>query len=591
MALVNFLFADNNNIWKDNLSEISHKDWNIRYARHLLERAGFGGTPEEVKFIYKLGVKGAVKYLVYYDDIIDDKIFFDESGIFDKGIENFPSSRPATTKLAKEKGEALGVKVKPSGNRPLQPVVNKFFYWLRASKLESERLGYWWANKMLSSKRPLEEKMTLFWHNHFATSESKVRDYRKMLLQNNTLRKNATSDFRTILIEVAKDPAMLNYLDAGKNIKGSPNENFAREIMELFTMGEGHYSEEDIREAAKAFTGWDSKNLKFLVIDSLHDNSEKNFLGNKGNFDGEDIIDIILEKDVTANFIVKKIYINFVDDTPSKKTIKELAFSFKNSNFDIKFLLSKIFSSKDFFSERTIGSHIKSPIELVINTYKKVGLKEVPGIPDFNLITDAMGQKLFWPPTVAGWPSGRSWITPGLLIERNNFVYDTFFPNVGFTSYDRYAPDPKVRIMHDSIVSGLDITSATRATQGGKENKIMAESNMMADRNEDFNTRLGVYKGWQKAIEKVIPLKRKTANINFSKIVEDHKLNTIEKIVDYFILRFLTVPIDKSRRDLFINFFKNEIGTEDVLKAQTYIEEPLRKLLHIILSQPDYQLS
>ncbi len=140
-------------------------------------------------------------------------------------------------------------------------MVDKFFYWLRASMLETRRVAYWWADRMLNTERPLEEKMTLFWHGHFATSEDKVRDFRKMLRQNETFRRHATGDFRDLMVAVAQDPAMLYFLDAGVNVKGAPNENFAREIMELFTMGVGHYGEQDIREAARAFTGWNADEL------------------------------------------------------------------------------------------------------------------------------------------------------------------------------------------------------------------------------------------------------------------------------------------------------------------------------------------
>ena len=195
---------------------------------------------------------------------------FEESGIFDPALDPFPASRPAATDLAKEKGEALGVKVKPAGNRRLQPVVNRFFYWLRASKLETQRLGTWWANRMLTTSRPLEEKMALFWHGHFATSEDKVRDYRKMLKQVQLFQSQGLGDFRELLIGVAKDPAMLAYLDAGVNVKGAPNENFAREIMELFTMGPGNYTEPDIREGARAFTSSAAPTSKANIVSWFH---------------------------------------------------------------------------------------------------------------------------------------------------------------------------------------------------------------------------------------------------------------------------------------------------------------------------------
>ena len=194
----------------------------------------------------------------------------------------------------------MGVKVKPSGERRLQPVVDRFFYWLRASTLETRRLANWWADRMVATNRPLEEKMALFWHGHFATGEDKVRDYRKMRASSRCCTAYATGNFRELLIEVAQDPAMLVFLDAGQNVKGAPNENFGREVMELFTMGVGNYTEQDIREGARAFTGWIDDDL-VSVDPAKHDDGDKTFLGRTGNFDGVDILDIILEQKVTAD--------------------------------------------------------------------------------------------------------------------------------------------------------------------------------------------------------------------------------------------------------------------------------------------------
>ncbi len=266
--------------WTDDLSPIGAQDWSYDRAAHLLERAGFGGTPEEIQALAAMTPQQAVQRLVRFQSVDDSALKpFEASDIFDPGIDPFPVSRPATTDEAKKQGEALGVKVKPGGNRRMQPVVNKFFYWLRASRLETDRVAYWWADRMLNTPRPLQEKMALFWHGHFATNEDKVRDYRKMLRQLELFQQQGTGNFRTLLIGVAQDPAMLAFLDAGVNVKGAPNENFAREIMELFSMGVGNYSEKDIREAARAFTGWNFRNLTFQVDPDKHDDGAKTVPG------------------------------------------------------------------------------------------------------------------------------------------------------------------------------------------------------------------------------------------------------------------------------------------------------------------------
>ena len=584
------VFAEENLDWYGDIKPISNKYWDISKAKHLLERAGFGGTPEEVRFLYKLGLSKAVEYLVYYEDISVSKMpEFDESNIHDAGLVNFPPSRPATTKLAKETGGALGIKVKESGNRKLQPIVNKFFFWLRASRLETKRVAYWWADRMVNSPRPLEEKMTLFWHNHFANNETKVRDYRKLLLQNKTFRANATGNFKNLIIATAKDPAMLYFLDAGQNIKGSPNENFAREIMELFTLGVGNYEEKDIREAARAFTGWNTNDLEFIVNKDQHDTGSKTILNKTGNFSGEDVIDILLSQDAASIFLVKKIYKEFVNENINNDIIEGYANILKSNNFELKPLLSAIFLSRDFYSEQNRGSHIKSPVELVISTYRKLGLNDTPGVPDFNQSTTAMGQTLFWPPTVAGWAGGRSWITPALLMERGNFARSFLYPDIDFIDKDFYSPDPKIIVMHNAIKEGTDITSATKSSNGG-ESMMMSESNMMADRDEDFNTRYGSYKGWQMAVSRVKPIIRDAVNINFTNMVLNSGAKNSHEAVDYLINRFLIVKIDNNKRDMIISFLRNNLGTDNLIEAETYLEDSLRLVLHLIMSQPEYQL-
>ena len=237
------------------LEPLAADEWSRVHARHLASRAGFDATPAELDALERLSPRQAVQRYVHGLEVAGLPAF-DHSGVFEPGLDPFPPSRPATTELAKQQGHALGVQVKPGGNRPLQPVVNQFFYWLRASRLETDRVAYWWADRMLTTGHPLREKMALFWHGHFATNEDKVRDYRKMLQQLQLFQELGLGSFRELLVAVARDPAMLVFLDAGVNTKDSPNENFAREIMELFTMGVGHYSERDVQEAARAFTGW-----------------------------------------------------------------------------------------------------------------------------------------------------------------------------------------------------------------------------------------------------------------------------------------------------------------------------------------------
>ena len=573
--------------WENDLTPITTVDWNHKTAAHILNRAGFGGTPEEIKKLASMNPKAAVGYLVNYKRIPDQLKKFDQSGIFESGFEKFPSSRPAATSIAKKTGEALGVKVKPSGNRPLQQVADKYLYWLRASMLETQRISYWWANRMLQTSRPLEEKMTLFWHGHFATTEDKVRDYRKMLKQNELFRQKATGNFRELLVATAKDPAMLAFLDAAVNVKGAPNENFAREIMELFTMGVGNYTEMDIQEAARAFTGWNYENLTFVKNAHQHDEGRKQVLGQTGNFSGEQVIDIILSKEITSEYIASKIYRYFVREEVSPELKKKLGAELRKVNYEIAPFLTMIFMSKDFYSQASISNQVKSPVEFVISTYKKLGLKEVPGIVDFNEATDAMGQKLFFPPNVAGWPEGKSWITPGLLMVRSNFIYDTLFPPINFVAHDRVPGRFYQNLsVAEKISMGQTITSATKPD--GKDSISMS---MNGDREEDFNTGLASYVAWRKAIEKVKPISRSTAQLDLSSMVRSAKCKTSTEAVDYFLARFLTVPIAADLKEKITNMLTKDLGTDDLELADTYMEDALRNTLHVILALPMYQLS
>jgi uncharacterized protein (DUF1800 family) len=575
--------------WQNDLTPIAAADWNYDFAAHLLERAGFGGTPSEIDALAKMTPAQAVARMVRFEGTTTANLPpYDESDIHDPGIEPFPPSRPAVTDMAKANGEALGIKVKATGNRRLQPIVDQFFYWLRASALETNRVAYWWANRMVASQRPLQEKMALFWHGHFASNEAKVRDYRKLLGQLQLFEKQGTGNFRNLTVAVAQDPGMLEFLDAGVNVKGASNENFAREVMELFTMGVGHYTEKDIREAARAFTGWNYVDLTFVVNKDKHDDGEKTFLGKTGRFDGVDVIDIIMQQPATADYIAGKIYRFFVRQDLSPELQKQLGAVLRDNKYEISPLLEKIFLSRDFYSVASVGTQIKSPVELAVSTYRKLGLDHAPGVPDFNQATSALGQQLFAPPTVAGWAGGQSWITPGLLLERGNLARDILFPDISFLPPDRYTGGGEVRRVAERIRQGMDISTATK-----DEAKVgeIAESNKNADRDEEFNTRYGSFRGSQLAVERVKPILRDAPQIHLARMVTSQNLKTTTQAVDYLIHRFMRVPPDDATRRKLVAFLDKELGTSDLSVAQTYLEEPLRLVLHLIMSQPEYQLS
>jgi uncharacterized protein (DUF1800 family) len=586
--------------WVEDLTPMGNGDWNYARARHLLDRAGFGGMPDDIARLARVTPETAVRFLVDYQSIDNGHLKpFEHSGVYDPTLSPFPPTRPAATRLAAETGAAMGVAVKPSGTRKLQPVADRFFYWLRASALETRRVANWWGDRMVATDRPLEEKMALFWHGHFASGEDKVRDYRKMLGQVTLFQRHATGNFRELLIAVAQDPAMLVFLDAGQNVKGAPNENFGREVMELFTMGVGNYTEQDIREGARAFTGWRDDDLTFRIDPTKHDGSDKTFLGRIGPFDGVQILDIILEQKATATFIAGKLYRFLVREDLSPPFQERLGALLRDNDYEIAPFLRTVFLSRDFYSAPSVGTHIKGPVELIVSTYRRLGLKTLPGVPDFNTASGELGQVLLNPPTVAGWAQGRPWITPGTLLARGNFAREVVLPDLIDFVDPNLLPDPQTRRVNTRILSGMDITAATserapggeaEAGQGKSMAGAKAMANLLSDQ-EEFNTHYASLKGWEEAVRKIKPILRAPAQFSLTDIVFAEQAKTTADAVDLLLHRFLAVPIDDEARAATIAFLDEQLGTSDLVRAHSYLEEPLRLVAHLIMSAPEYQLA
>lgn len=289
---------------------------------------------------------------------------------------------------------------------------------------DASKLRGWWLYAMLHSGHPLREKLTLFWHNHFATSISKVQSPLLMFHQNQTQRKHALGKFRPFLLDMSRDVAMLIYLDSNENVKAHPNENYAREVMELFSLGVGNYTEKDIQEAARAFTGWhtDDEQRKFAFNANEHDEGVKTVLGQTGKWNGEDVVKILLDRPVAATFLVSKLYRDFVSETePPKALLEPLAERFRKSDYDIVELVKTILSSRLFFSEHAYLKRIKSPVEFALGAVKAAWAgPAVPSVLEGEI--EPLGQTLFAPPNVKGWPGGKVWLNNATLLARNNFA-------------------------------------------------------------------------------------------------------------------------------------------------------------------------
>lgn len=343
-----------------------------RQAAHLLRRAGFGGTPAEIDALASLGMAGAVGSLLHPSR--PDLEFVD-----------FPDA-------------AL----------------------LYDPKVRTQTAEFWWLDRMLRTQHPLVEKMTLFWHGHFATSIRKVSPA-MMVGQINLFRSQSLGNFRNLLLAVSKDPAMLVWLDNRFNVAAHPNENYAREVMELFALGLGNYTEDDVKNAARAFTGWTlDKNGAFVFRPNQHDDGIKTFLGRTGSFDGADVLSIIVQQPIHQRFICRKLLEFFVYSDPEPELIEGLAQTYALSGYDLAKTVGAILRSNVFYSTRAYRALPKSPIEFVIGLQRLMQVKAVP--KDTIGWLQRMGQEPMAPPSVKGWDGGPTWINTATLLARFNYV-------------------------------------------------------------------------------------------------------------------------------------------------------------------------
>jgi hypothetical protein len=358
--------------WK--VWEPAKGEWNRKWAAHLFRRAAFGATPAEIE---KATADGFAKTL-------------------DRLMTGEPDA-PDRLELLTETGQ---------------------FY------NEPSNLRVWWLYAMVEGGHPLREKMTLFWHNHFATGYAKVRSTKLMYEQNVTIRKHSLGKFRPFLLDMSKDTAMLIWLDSNQNVKGAPNENYAREVMELFSLGVGNYSEKDVQEAARSFTGWhhDAEGLKFENNPLLHDEGEKTFLGKTGKWTGADVVRICCDQPACAKFLVGKLYAYLVSETaPPKGLLDPLVASFRKSDYDIAALVRTMLASQLFFSEHAYRKRVKWPVEYALGAARAATPGRVPMIDLVDPLAK-MGQVLFNPPNVKGWRTGTDWLNSATLLARNNFA-------------------------------------------------------------------------------------------------------------------------------------------------------------------------
>jgi uncharacterized protein (DUF1800 family) len=368
-------------------------------ARHLLDRAGFGATDAEVRAFANLTREAAVDRLL--DGARRESVTAPPDFVRDPIVPY----RKVRDMSAEER-----------------------MAFRRTLVEQGLELRAWWIGEMLATPSPLTERMTLFWHNHFATSQQKVRFSQLMYGQNVLLRREALGNFATMLHGIAKDPAMLVWLDNARSRREAPNENFAREVMELFTLGEGHYGERDVKEAARAFTGWSLQpaTARFVYRAAWHDDGDKTVLGKQGALDGDQVLDLLLARPETAEHIARKLWLEFVSPEPDAAEVSRWARIFRDSRYEVKPLMRAVLLSRAFWAADNRGTLVKSPVDLVVGTMHTFGIAPADLRPA-AVATALLGQNLFAPPNVKGWTGGDAWIDSATLLGRRQFVQRVFF--------------------------------------------------------------------------------------------------------------------------------------------------------------------
>jgi uncharacterized protein (DUF1800 family) len=507
----------------------AENSWTLFEAAHLLNRAGFGGDPSEIQAFHALGREKAVDSLFAADP--PDAFPIPDWAVTENAVAAQQEFRRSIREIdAKSAGlpEEKRAEMRRDARREHQ----------RQTRKEGIEAQAWWFRRLLKTQAPLREKMTLFWHDHFATSLQKTNRPALLMQQNQLFREQAFGNVKKLTVQVLMDPAMLLYLDSQTSKKGQPNENFAREVMELFTLGEGNYTERDIAEAARAFTGYRLNAQKLTVVHQKPqwDNGDKTLFGQTGPFDGKDVIGLIFEQPQAARWIPKKLWEYFVAEDPADAIVDTLAESFKRSGLQTGPLLREIFLSKEFYGESVMRSQIKSPIQYLVEMIKQLEISEPPaGFPLTG--QQQLGQLLFMPPNVAGWDWGKGWINTNTLLSRYNLA--------GF------------------LTKGGEGVSIGPKNGGG----IAMRDPQKPKGDFAKKRRASTWDGPD--YEKIAPrpLRENPADL-----------------VDSLIFRFFQAPLPKKARDSFVEYAAAKKGV-------IFTDQEVAELTHLILSTPYYQLT
>lgn len=502
------------------------RSWNRDRAAHLLRRAGFGGTPEEIDRLTRLGCDAAVNQLVDY--YITPQLHSDFNAIESPDVEMM---RERMSELDKQQRRAAFQRIE------------------RLRRLQIHDFRAWWLERMIKTNRPFEEKMTLFWHGLFTTGAREVRTSTWLIRQNAFLRAQALGRYRDLLIGISQDPAMLVYLDNASNRKDHPNENYARELLELFTLGEGNYTEHDITEAARALTGWTIDTNGFRVRRAWHDDGVKTIFGKSGNFDGEALIDLIVQRPEASQHLARKLLVFFLTQDPDRKLVNALAAELRRTDYDLRTTMKTLFKSEAFYAEKYRFEQIKSPVELVVGTARLLE----NSVTDFDkALRDLreMGQELYQPPNVKGWDGGRKWINTATLFARYNFA--------------------------SALVRGGSKRTGNRIEAG----RMRREAIVL-----DVVANIEMYPGLSIPDRAIDPENQEP--FDPLPLLEQHELSTADQVVDHLIARLLQRPIDDERRASLLEL----LGGPDRDFKPKRDRKRVIAVVNVILNMPEYQLN
>lgn len=495
------------------------RTWNPSMARHLLNRAGFGGPAERLQKLGAMSPEAAVDYFVEFSD--------------DTGRAPDFLVPPRSPEDIKAMLAGLSDEERRRKSNELQ----------QEEREAVQKLKAWWLERMHMTGHPLQEKLALFWHGHFATSAQKVKSSWHTYHLNSIFRKYAAGNFKQLTVEVGQSPSMLRYLDNNRSTKKHPNENWARELMELFTLGQGQYTEDDIKESARAFTGWTANHEKFVYRYDYHDTGVKSFMGKTGAFDGWDIINIIFEQPAASTFIAEKLWKYFAYDEPEREIVNGLAKTLRESNYELRPMLRQMFLSNAFYSDKAVARQVKSPVQFVVQLAFDMRYDEPP-YPAMARATQNLGQDLFYPPNVKGWDGNLAWVNANTMLIRFNMPQAMLAAAVKPPRKDQPTMKP------------ADAEMSAPAMQAMKSDA----DDVDADR-------------WD-AREFFLSLGFRTPN----------------ECVDKLAQHFLCVPLSREQRDVLLNALAPTVGADAPMSRNNVNPRNVLAAMHLLLSTAEYQL-